>query len=314
MRPPASQHLRGLGLAASGALCLVPDSTLIRLVDADDSQIIFFRPLFVGIALALLTMGRHRGGAWRAYGAIGARGRIVALAWAVSLVLFPVSVNHTAVANTLVILATAPFFAALATRLLLGERIGGRTWVAMAVAFAGVAITFAGRSEVGGLAGNLAALGVAVALGVNLTVIRGSGGVDMVPAISLAGFIAAAIVLPFAWPVGMSARDLGLVAVMGLVLVPAAFTLLAWGTRYLPAPEVTLLMLLETALGPLLVWAVIGEAPPTAAFVGGAVVMAALTTHSVVALRHEPGQPAGEGTAAGLAARQAAGTASGRGS
>src|SRR5690606_22205451 len=127
MRPPASQHLRGLVLAASGALCLVPDSTLIRLVDADDSQIIFFRPLFVGIALALLTMGRHRGGAWRAYGAIGARGRIVALAWAVSLVLFPVSVNHTAVANTLVILATAPFFAALATRLLLGERIGGRT-------------------------------------------------------------------------------------------------------------------------------------------------------------------------------------------
>lgn len=283
----ASPHLRGVAIAAAGTLCLVPDATLIRLADADDITVVFWRSLFVGLTLTAVTTRRHGGGVLRAYRAIGATGGAVAVSWGLALVLFVVSINHTAVANTLVILATAPFFAALATRVLVGDAIRTRTWVAMLAAFGGVAVTFASRSEVGGMAGNLAAVGVAAALGVNLTVIRRAAGVDMLPAISLAGFLAAALALPAAWPVAISARDLAVVGAMGLVFVPAAFTLLALGTRYLPSPEVSLLMLLETVLGPLLAWAVVNEAPPPAAGAGGTVVIIALALHSWIALREE---------------------------
>jgi drug/metabolite transporter (DMT)-like permease len=276
-----------VAIAAAGTLCLVPDATLIRLADADDITVVFWRSLFVGLTLTAVTARRHRRATLGAYRAIGLPGLAVAVSWGLALVLFVVSINNTAVANTLVILATAPFFAALATRLLVGEAIRSRTLVAMLAAFAGVVLTFAGRSEVGGLAGNLAALGVAAALGVNLTVIRRAAGVDMLPAISLAGFLAAALALPAAWPVGISGHDLAVIGAMGLVFVPAAFGLLALGTRYLPSPEVSLLMLLETVFGPLLAWAVVGEAPPQTAAVGGAVVVLALALHSWSALREE---------------------------
>ena len=70
-----------------------------------------------------------------------------------------------------------------------------------------------------------------------------------------------------------------------LVVVPVAFTLLTLGPRYISAPEASLLMLLETALGPLWVWAVIGEQPGTLTLVGGGIVVTTLAAHAVWRLR-----------------------------
>lgn len=272
-------------LAGGGAVCLVPDATFIRLSDAGDLQTVFWRSLFIGISLVLVTVARHGTGTVCAYRSMGRPGTLVSLLWGLQLLLFVYAVNHTAVANALVILATAPFCAALFTRLLIGEAIHARTWLAMAAAIGGVVLTFASALRLGGMDGNLAALGVAVAMGLNFTVIRRAGRVDMVPAVSLAGFVAAAVALPVAWPVGITARDAVVIGVMGLVLVPAAFTLLTLGSRYVPSPEVTLLMTIETVFGPILAWTVVDEAPPPLALVGGAIVVATLVLHSRAALR-----------------------------
>ena len=48
------------------------------------------------------------------------------------------------------------------------------------------------------------------------------------------------------------------------------------GPRYISAPEVSLLILLESVLAPLLVWAVISENPGFWALAGGGVVIGAL--------------------------------------
>lgn len=286
--PVRSSHLAGVLMVATGTLCLVPDATLIRLADAGDWQVVFWRSLFISLSLVGVVATRHGTGTGAAYRAIGVPGVLVAGSWAAGLILFVYAITHTAVANALVILATAPFLAALFTRLLIGEPIRARTWLAMAAVAGGVTLTFASALRLGGLDGNLAALGVAAALGLNLTLIRRAGSVDMLPAMSLAGFIAAGAVLPVAWPVGVGAVDVVVIAAMGLILVPAAFTLFALGTRYLTSPEVTLLMTLETVLGPLLAWAVIGEPPPSLALLGGAIVVAALVVHSLAAIAPAP--------------------------
>ena len=57
------------------------------------------------------------------------------------------------------------------------------------------------------------------------------------------------------------------------------------GPRYLPAPEVGLIMLLETLLGPLWVWLVIREVPSIETLIGGAMILAALTWMSIAAIR-----------------------------
>ena len=80
-------------------------------------------------------------------------------------------------------------------------------------------------------------------------------------------------------------EQLGYALLMGLVIVPLGIALLTLGPRYLPAPEVGLLMLLETVLGPFWVWLALDEAPTQLALVGGAIVIATLLGHSLYSLK-----------------------------
>jgi drug/metabolite transporter (DMT)-like permease len=283
------ERLRGTLIVAAGALSFVPDATLTRLAEASDPQIIFWRSLFVSISLAVVVRWRHGPATGRAYRAVGWTGLVIGGFWGAALMMFIYAINHTAVANALVIMATGPFFAALFTRRLIGEAIPIRTWWAMLAALAGLALTFAGAYRLGGLTGNLAALGVATVLGLNTTLIRRSRGVDMVPAISLGALAAATLLLMAAGPLGLSLgigwRQFVPIAAMGFFFVPAALTLLTLGATMLPSPEVTLFMALETVLGPLLAWAVIHEQPPSYGVAGGVLVIGTLVLHSYAALR-----------------------------
>ena len=49
----------------------------------------------------------------------------------------------------------------------------------------------------------------------------------------------------------------------------------------IPAAEVGMLMLLETAVGPLWVWLVLSEEPSSAALQGGSLVIATVLLHSL---------------------------------
>ncbi|MEP2470772.1 MAG: EamA family transporter [Paracoccaceae bacterium] len=57
------------------------------------------------------------------------------------------------------------------------------------------------------------------------------------------------------------------------------------GPRYITSSEVSLLVLLESVLAPLLVWAVIGEHPGRYSLLGGFIVIAALLASNIWALR-----------------------------
>ncbi len=70
----------------------------------------------------------------------------------------------------------------------------------------------------------------------------------------------------------------------GLLVIPFSFLLISFGPRFLPAPEVALLMLLETILGPFLVWFFLGEEPGRFALLGGGIVIGMLGWHSLAGL------------------------------
>jgi len=60
-------------------------------------------------------------------------------------------------------------------------------------------------------------------------------------------------------------------------------------TRHLPSAEVSLFLVLEAIFGSFWVWLVLGEEPPGATLIGGAIVIGTLVGHSWVALRRERG-------------------------
>jgi drug/metabolite transporter (DMT)-like permease len=277
-------HRRGLTLAIAGMVILSPDALLIRLVEgAGIFQIIFYRTLFMGIVLAL-GLGAYYGRQLPALMvALGWRGALSSVLMAASNVGFVGAMLNTSVANALVILATIPIFGALFSYLLLGERIRRHTAIAILLAIAGVLVIVSGSLGRGSLLGDAIALGVAAMQGLNLTILRGAGDKDATLSICIAGFLAAAAALPLTGTLRVSAHDLGLLALLGGLVLPLALGLFMAGARYAPAAEVGLMALLETTLGPLWVWVGVGEVPPEEAFIGGALVIGAIVTNSVMA-------------------------------
>ena len=91
----------------------------------------------------------------------------------------------TAVANTLVIVATSPLFAAVMSVLFLKERIKNKTWAAILVSVIGVSIVFIGKLESVDLFGNFAALLVAVGMGAHFVLVRQARKHEMAQAVAI---------------------------------------------------------------------------------------------------------------------------------
>ena len=107
----------------------------------------------------------------------------------------------------------------------------------------------------------------------------------MVPSVLLAGIFSMLFTLPFALPLSVSAGDLGLLAVMGVVQLGAGLLLMMVAVRYLASAEIGLLSILEIVFGTLSVWVLIGERPSQAALIGGGIVVAALVANQIAGLR-----------------------------
>lgn len=284
-RSTPSNHAKGLILGIIGVLLLSPDTLIIRLVDSDPWTFIAWRGalMFVGMMVIMaLRFGFKIFG--RTY-AIGWLGLLIALLFALNNVFFQLSVQNTSVANTLVILATAPLFAAIFSVAFLRERVPTRTWIAVVISTLGVALVFIGEIGSGNLFGNVAALIGAVGLGVHFVLVRLGRPVDMSPAIGVAGLFIAAIGIVMAANLYVDPRQFGLLAILGLVLLPLSFVFLTLAPTYIPAPEVSLIILLETILGPLWVWMAIAEQPPLQTVAGGALIIIVLTAHALMSLR-----------------------------
>lgn len=280
-----TDQAKGLTLAVLGVLVLTPDTLLMRLVGADAWTILFWRGLLMSLGYVVLLALWYGRRSLAAVAAIGTHGALVSTLFAFNTILFVVAVSETTVANTLVIMAAAPLFAAAIGWIALGERPALRTWLAIAVAMAGIALIVADGLSVGTWYGDLVALAAAIALGGHFVLVRAARPVDMTPAVGLSGLITAAVALIAADSLALEPIQLGWMALLAIVVLPVSFGLLTAAPLYIPAAEVGLVVLLETVLGPLWVWMAMGEEPGANALAGGAIVILALVMNFALARR-----------------------------
>ncbi len=279
-------HARGLAIVSLGVFILSFDAVLVRMAHTNAFNVVFWRGafMFVSLALVLLASG------WRRLSLKPVGGLVACAAVAGGgLLLFPLSVTHTQTANTVVILTSAPFFAALFSRWFLKERIARRTWVAILVVMGGLATIFAGSVSVSGRFGDLMALAAAANFGISMTMLRAMPTLSRIAVTCLSGLVACLLCLPMASPGLLPATSMGVLALSGLVQMPAAMVLINIGTRFLPAAEVSLLLLVETLLAPVWVYLVFTEVPGQATVAGGTVILVTLLVHSWLGLRAHRG-------------------------
>ena len=253
--------------------------------------IAFWRMLLSGImVLVVLTFWHGRDTAKQVI-SIGRWGLVYAFFASISALLFVTSVKLTTVANTTIIIASMPVFAAIISWLALGETLNRRMTITIALVFAGLLVIGYGTMREGNnsngatLTGDLAAVAVSLFFAIALTAARKARAKSMIPALPVAYITCALLLLPFVDPLSIPAQQWWLVALHGGFFIALSSCMLALGPRYISSAEVALLILLESILAPLLVWIVVGEQPGTWTLAGGALVLGVLCISNFVALK-----------------------------
>lgn len=270
------EHLKGFAITGLGVAILSIDAILIRLIDAGVWTVVFWRSLLMAVGFFVLLVMFTRGRALWVLRRMRAADIGVGLLFATNTVFFVSAISHTKVANALLIIGTVPLATALIAWLALGERVARHTWWAIAGAMTGLLMIVGHELGAGSLLGELFALCVVFSLGSYFTVLRSGRAANPLPALVLSGLISAAIAAAFADTLVLAPASVPYAVLLGLIVMPASFALISIGPRYLPAAEVSLVMLLEAVLGGLWAWWILGEVPAVNVLIGGSVVLAAV--------------------------------------
>lgn len=259
-----------------------------QLQSAASFEVTFWRSAFTLLALGLffsVSQGRPAFGFMRRGGkALWMSG----LMWAVMFTCFMLAITMTTVANVLITMSISPMVTAVLARFMLGHAVKPRTWVAIVLAGAGIAWMY-GHSlsaDPRHMVGTLVALAVPIAAAINWNLLQRSGKtVDLVPALFIGALISSAVVLPFAMPFQASPQDLGWLAFLGVFQLAIPCALAVQLARHLPAPEISLLALLETVFGIAWVWWISNEKPSQHVLFGGSVVLLTLAVNEVIGMQ-----------------------------
>ena len=290
-------HTRAVALMVLITLLWSIAGVVTRHLDAARSfEVTFWRSLFNALALTAALTAIRGPRFWRDMARGGWPLWASGLCWAVMFTNFMLAITLTTVGTVLITMAIAPLLTALMSRLLLGHRLPARTWLAIAVAGAGIAWMFGAQAlaDPASLTGILVALGVPLAGAANWTLLQhlqqrharepNIAAPDMLPAVLIGALVSALATLPLAWPFSASAHDLGLLGLLGVLQLAIPCLLVVQVAKVLPAPEVSLIGLLEVIFGVLWAWLGAGEAPGDAALKGGALVIGALLVNEALAL------------------------------
>lgn len=281
----APTHVKGLFLTTTGVLIMSPDGLLVRLIQTDPWTLLFWRCFLTAVAILLFFVLVQRKKTFAFFYGVGKVGLIVSFFSGLNTLLFVVSVRWTNVANTLVLISTTPIFAFILGHFFLKEKTSLKTGLTILATFLGVLAVFGGSLKKGNLAGDLCALTTAFFMAVNIAIIRANHTINMTPCISLGGFLVAFILFFFVEPLSISVSDAGYLILLAFLIIPISSSMITLGTRYLRAAETSLLLLLETILGPIWVWVVLKESPDFNTLIGGGIILLALILHSVSSLR-----------------------------
>jgi drug/metabolite transporter (DMT)-like permease len=281
-----SNPRKGAALGFVGGFVISFDIPMIRLAGADGWSSLAIRASCLALIFIPLAIIAHRRARREGRSIINRDWLEIGALYGLSNILFTFAVFSTSTANLVFILALNTLLAALFAWLMIGEKPATATWAAIGATIVGVLLIVGDGFGHGTTFGDLCALGAALSIAFLLVRTRKSGG-DMSLAPGFGGIVALAFALPVALMYSPMPQAPEWLLANGLLVVPIAAWCLALAPRYVPAPQVAMFYLIETVLAPVWVWMVFGETVSTMTLIGGTIVLAAITAHSLWSMRTE---------------------------
>jgi drug/metabolite transporter (DMT)-like permease len=287
----AASARRGALLVIGSALVWSFGGFFARMVENPDGwTVVFWRSVFACSFLLAFLFIRDGKRGFSAFREMGLPGLVVAVCFATATICFVLALQLTNVANVVMIGAAVPLVAALISWLVFSERIAPATWAAIAAVLAGVAVMVSDSiGNIGSLKGNLLAVVITVVFSIATVVTRRYSGVRMTPAVAVATFLAGAVAFTQSGDLAVTVKDMAWLFAFGALNLGLGMALFVTGARLVPAANAALLGTLETVLGPLWVWLLLGETASRLTLLGGVTVILALLAHLFVEQRRSAG-------------------------
>ncbi len=280
-----SDQKKGSLLAFLAVIFITPDSLFIRLSNIETWGMLFYRGAIPFLVVLIGLIFFYRSNFFRALLNIGIPGIFYIFSFSICNITFLISIQNTNVANTLVMIATAPMISAVLGAIFLKELPDKKTWLAIFISLFAVAYIFHDSIEMGNLYGDIFGLITAFGLACNAVLARFAKSRDLVPSAVIGKLCVAIFAFFFVENFSLVGSDQIIIPLMCIMCVAIPFVLVTIAPRYIPAEEVNLFFLLETIIGPIWVWLVINEKPSVEALQGGFIIILTIAIHSFLKLR-----------------------------
>ena len=277
---------KGSLLAFVAVMFITPDSLFIRLSNIDTWGLVFYRGIipFFTVFFGMLLI--YRLNFFKILMTSGIHGIIYVITFSITNITFVVSIQNTNVANTLVMIATAPMLSAILGSIFLKEPPDKKTLISIIITFLSVIYIFFDSLKLGNFYGDILGFITAIGLAVGAVTIRSAKSKNLVPAAVVGKLLVATFALLFVENFALINQDLIIVPLMCILCVAIPFVLVTIAPRFIPAAEVNLFFLLETIIGPIWVWLIIKEQPSVETLFGGVVIIITIAIHSFLKLRY----------------------------
>ena len=277
---------KGSLLAFVAVMFITPDSLFIRLSSIDTWGLVFYRGIipFFTVFFGMLLI--YRLNFFKILMTSGIHGIIYVITFSITNITFVVSIQNTNVANTLVMIATAPMLSAILGSIFLKEPPDKKTLISIIITFLSVIYIFFDSLKLGNFYGDILGFITAIGLAVGAVTIRSAKSKNLVPAAVVGKLLVATFALLFVENFALINQDMIIVPLMCILCVAVPFVLVTIAPRFIPAAEVNLFFLLETIIGPIWVWLIIKEQPSVETLLGGLIIIITIAIHSFLKLRN----------------------------
>ena len=252
---------------------------LIKLVALHPMAIAGWRSLIAGGVILLLCRKEVRI-SW------GINPVMAAACMGLFCICFVIATKLTTAANAIVLQYAASAYVAILAPKMLGEPTRRQDWYLLSVVVGGIGLFFVDTLSVRGTMGILVGMvGSAFWAGTMIFLRKSRSGSTAWP-LALGNLMAAGLCLPFMFRQIPTSMDwLGIVG-LGVISLGAGYAVFAYAIKRVRALEAVLIPSIEPLINPMWVFLATGEAPGMWSFLGGTLVLAAVTVRGMVTAYH----------------------------
>jgi drug/metabolite transporter (DMT)-like permease len=282
-----NNNTKGILITALGVFIMSLESLFIKLTSISPFTFSFYLGIFMFISMLLLLVIKQRD----IIREITKTSLYIFLLCGILMgsanIFFIWAIKSTTAANVVLIIGTGALFTSFFSYLFYKEKIRINVLIASFFMILGLLIIFNDKVGLGSLKGNVLALLCTMTFSLSFVLMSKYTRINRIALTGMTG-ISLAIIAYFASDtITIDLYNLSVVAVMGLIITPYSRVLIFSGTKFINASEVSLLMIIETVMGPIWVWMVLKEVPSTYTFIGGGIILLTLIGNSIYIMKKE---------------------------